>query len=149
MSRDKRGNGIQEVAGSIPVGSTKSNHFRDKNLAQPSPAAVSAVASRVSSSASSSRQSRVSIHSHSALHEEKKLPREGDDDSYESNLACRDSRTARRADPNDSEVGADGPLPAPKEYISDRVILYDRDEVQTVLEMRLIRKAKRVPPRRT
>jgi predicted site-specific integrase-resolvase len=42
-----------------------------------------------------------------------------------------------------------GRFPAPKEYVSDRVILYDRDEVRAVLESRLIRKAKRVPPRRT
>jgi predicted site-specific integrase-resolvase len=42
-----------------------------------------------------------------------------------------------------------GRFPAPKEYVSDRVILYDRDEVRAVLESRLFRKVKRVPPRRT
>src|SRR5713226_10464759 len=107
----ERLNGIQEVDGSIPFGSTKSNHFRDKNLAQPGQSVISGVPSRVSSSASSSRQRRVSIHSHSRLHEEKKLPREGDDGSYESNLACRDRRAPRRADPDNCQMGADGPLP--------------------------------------
>jgi Phage integrase, N-terminal SAM-like domain len=111
MSRDRGGNGIQEVDGSIPFGSTKSNHFRNSNLAEPGEPVISRVSSRVSSSASSSRQPSVSIHSHSALHEEKKLLREADDGSYESNLAHRDSRTTRRADPDDCEVGADGPLP--------------------------------------
>lgn len=42
-----------------------------------------------------------------------------------------------------------GRFPAPKEYVSDRVILYDRDEVRAVIESRLMRRAKRVPPRRT
>ena len=42
-----------------------------------------------------------------------------------------------------------GRFPAPKEYVSDRVILYDRDEVHAVIASRLMRKAKRFPPRRT
>ena len=41
MSRDKRGNGIQEVDGSIPFGSTNSN--RDKSLAQPGEPVISRV----------------------------------------------------------------------------------------------------------
>jgi len=35
MSRDRRGNGIQEVVGSILISSTKSNHFRSNHLAVP------------------------------------------------------------------------------------------------------------------
>ena len=33
MSRDRRGNGIQEVVSSILIGSTNSNHFRINDLA--------------------------------------------------------------------------------------------------------------------
>ena len=41
-----------------------------------------------------------------------------------------------------------GSFPAAKEHISDRVILYDRDEVLAAITKRLAQKTRRVPPRR-
>ena len=41
-----------------------------------------------------------------------------------------------------------GRFPAAKEHVSDRVILYDRDEVLTAIAKRLAKKTKRIPPRR-
>jgi transcriptional regulator with XRE-family HTH domain len=41
-----------------------------------------------------------------------------------------------------------GTFPPAKEHVSDRVILYDRDEVRMAIESRLATRFKRVPPRR-
>jgi hypothetical protein len=41
-----------------------------------------------------------------------------------------------------------GSFPAAKEHISDRVILYDRDEVLAAIARRLAEKPRRIPPRR-
>ena len=42
-----------------------------------------------------------------------------------------------------------GRFPPAKEYLSDRVILYDRDEVLAAIESQLTRRLKRVPPQRS
>jgi predicted DNA-binding transcriptional regulator AlpA len=42
-----------------------------------------------------------------------------------------------------------GRFPSAKEHISDRVILYDRDEVRAAIESRLAARLRRVPPRRS
>jgi hypothetical protein len=41
-----------------------------------------------------------------------------------------------------------GTFPQAKEHVSDRVILYDRDEVRAAIESRLVARSKRIPPRR-
>ena len=41
-----------------------------------------------------------------------------------------------------------GTFPQAKEHVSDRVILYDRDEVRSAIESRLVARLKRIPPRR-
>ena len=41
-----------------------------------------------------------------------------------------------------------GAFPQAKEHVSDRLILYDRDEVRAAIEKRLAEKTKRIPPRR-
>src|SRR5438132_1430819 len=108
MSREKRLNRTQELDGSSPFSSTKVNNFRNNDLARPAEPAISRRRTRVSSSASSSRREPVSIHSHQGLHDEEKLHRHG---VHESNLARSDRRAARRADPDDREVGTSGQLP--------------------------------------
>ena len=42
-----------------------------------------------------------------------------------------------------------GRFPPPKEYLSDRVILYDREEVRAAIELRSAARHKRVPPLRS
>ena len=42
-----------------------------------------------------------------------------------------------------------GTFPQAKEYVSDRVILYDRDEVRAAIEHRITARARRVLPRRS
>jgi len=42
-----------------------------------------------------------------------------------------------------------GTFPPAKEHVSDRVILYDRDEVRVAIESRLATRFKRIPPRRS
>ena len=41
-----------------------------------------------------------------------------------------------------------GTFPPAKEHVSDRVILYDRDEVRAAIEHRIASRARRIPPRR-
>jgi predicted DNA-binding transcriptional regulator AlpA len=42
-----------------------------------------------------------------------------------------------------------GRFPSAKEYLSDRVILYDREEVRAAIELRSVARHKRVPPLRS
>ena len=41
-----------------------------------------------------------------------------------------------------------GTFPQAKEHVSDRVILYDRDEVRAAIEQRIASRARRILPRR-
>lgn len=42
----------------------------------------------------------------------------------------------------------EGQFPAAKEYVSDRLILYDREEVRRALDLRKTRRRKRLLPHR-
>lgn len=41
-----------------------------------------------------------------------------------------------------------GMFPHAKEHVSDKLILYDRDEVHAAIEMRIATRTRRVPPQR-
>src|SRR5436190_20207646 len=59
MSRDRRGDRTQEVIGSIPFSSTKSNDLRSNDLAVPSSSTKSGISAQVSNRASNLRRDDI------------------------------------------------------------------------------------------
>src|SRR5947209_10284007 len=97
---------------SILIGSTKSNHFRTKDLAEAPSRSFSADSRQVSNCASNRHQRRfVSSDSDSEARTRSILASEVTHGPEEPDLASRDRPKLGHRDADDREVGARGPLP--------------------------------------
>jgi hypothetical protein len=143
----ERLNGIQEVVGSIPISSTNRKHFRKNKLASALPTGGLGRNGEVSNCASNASPNIVSTHSEKASRAASILASGVTHELEESHLARRDRREPRHQTQTIAKWEREGKFPAAKAYLSDRLILYDREEVRRTLDLRKALRRRRMLPR--